>query len=156
MIMPEIFDIVNSKGIELVNNIRANLGASGQNASLKTSQSLRFEIKEIGKNLRFQLYGRPFFMSVETGRKPTKEGATTGDPTLFSAIEQWIKDKGIVANPWAVTKAIHEKGTKLWRDGGRTDIVEPAVDTFINDVSTAILDKEADNFILKVKDGFSS
>jgi hypothetical protein len=42
------------------------------------------------------------------------------------------------------------------RDGGRTDIVEPAVDTFINDVSTAILDKEADNFILKVKDGFSS
>jgi hypothetical protein len=153
--MPEIFDIVNSKSIELVNNIRANLGASGQNATLRTSQSLRFELKQEGTGYKMQLFGRPFFMTVETGRRPTPDKKPSRE--MIENIGIWAAARGMDERAvWAIATKIQRKGTQLWRDGGRTDIVEPAVDTFINDVSTAILDKEADNFILKVKDGFSS
>jgi hypothetical protein len=153
--MPEIFDIVNAKSIELVNNIRANLGAAGQNATLRTSQSLRFELKQEGTSYKMQLFGRPFFMTVETGRKPTPDKKPSRE--MIANIGIWAAARGMDENAvWAIATKIQKKGTQLWRDGGRTDIVEPAVDTFINDVSTAILDKEADNFILKVKDGFSS
>jgi hypothetical protein len=153
--MPEIFDIVNAKSIELVNNIRANLGASGQNATLRTSQSLRFELKQEGTGYKMQLFGRPFFNTVETGRKPTPDKKPSRE--MIANIGIWAAARGMDERAvWAIATKIQKKGTQLWRDGGRTDIVEPAVDTFINDVSTAILDKEADNFILKVKDGFSS
>ena len=153
--MPEIFDIVNSKSIELVNNIRANLGASGQNATLKTSQSLRFELAQEGPNFKMKLFGRPFFRTVETGRKPTPDKKPSRE--MIENIGVWAQARGLDESAvWAIATKIQKKGTQLWRDGGRMDIIDPAVDTFINDVSTSILDAEADNFILKVKDGFSS
>jgi hypothetical protein len=154
--MPEIFEMINNRSVDLINDIRANLGATGTNATGKTSQSLRFELKQEGTKYKMQLFGRPFFMTVQTGRGPTKPGAPQSDPTLFEGIKEWIEAKGIAANPWAVTKSIHEKGTRLWRQGGREDIVQPAVDAFINGLSQDLLDAEADNFVLKIKDGFSS
>jgi hypothetical protein len=153
--MQETYDIVNIKGIDLVNNIRADIGASGQNATLKTSQSLRFEIVESGTKISFKLFGSAFFMTVYTGRKPTPDKKPSRE--MIQNITQWVAARGMDESAiWAIATKIQLKGTQLWRDGGRIDDYERIVDTFINDVSTAILDKEADNFILKVKDGFSS
>ena len=53
--MPEIFEIVTNNGIELINNIRANLGSTGTNATLKTSQSLRIEVKNDGLKVNMKL-----------------------------------------------------------------------------------------------------
>lgn len=150
--MPELIDIVNQQGIELINGIRANLGATGTNATMRTSQSLRIEVKQEGTKIKMQLFGRPFFMSIETGRQPTKEGATKSDPNLFEAIKEWMEAKGIAGSPWGITKSIHEKGTKLYRQGGRTDIVQPAVDNFVNDVSLALLDNAATEFQIKIRE----
>jgi hypothetical protein len=153
--MPEIFDIVNAKSIELVNNIRADIGAAGQNATLRTSQSLRIEVKEQGPGVKMQLFGRPFFMSIYTGRKPTPDKKPSRE--MIANIGIWAAARGMNEKAvWGIATKIQKKGTQLWRDGGRIDDYERIVDTFINDVSTAVLDKEADNFILKVKDGFSS
>ena len=153
--MPEIYDIVNLKGIDLVNNIRADIGSHGQNATQQTSQSLRFEIVESGSKVSFKLFGRAYFMTVYTGRKPTPDKKPSRE--MIQNISQWVGARGINESAiWAIAKDIQLKGTQLWRDGGRLDDYEAIIDTFINDVSTSILDAEADNFILKVKDGFSS
>jgi len=151
----ELFDIVNARSIELVNNIRANLGASGQNATLRTSQSLRVEVQEQGPNVKMKLFGRPFFMTVQTGRKPTPDKKPSRE--MIENISVWARARNLDESAvWAIATKIQKKGTQLWRDGGREDIVGPAIDTFINDVSQSILDAEADNFILKIRDGFSS
>jgi hypothetical protein len=152
--MQEISDIVNVKGIELVNRFRADIGAAGQNATLRTSQSLRFEIVGAGTKVSFKLFGRAFFMTVYTGRKPTPEKKPSRD--MIQNLIPWVEARGIDESAvWAIATNIQLKGTKLWRDGGRMEDYESIVDTFINDVSTSILESEADNFILKVRQEFN-
>ncbi len=151
--MPEIFDIVNARSIELVNNFRADIGAAGQNATLRTSQSLRVEVREQGASVKMQLFGRPFFMTVYTGRKPTPDKKPSRE--MIENLGPWVAARGMNESAvWAVATKIQQKGTQLWRDGGRMEDYEKIVDTFINDVSTSILEAEADNFILKIREDF--
>lgn len=153
--MPEIFDAINTRSVDLINGIRANLGATGTNATGKTSNSLRFELKQEGSKYKVQLFGRPFFMTVETGRRPTPDKKPSRE--MIDNLREWMDSRGLDSSRvWGLATKIQQRGTRLWFEGGREDIVQPAVDEFINGVSQDLLKLEADNFILKVKDGFSS
>lgn len=153
--MPEIFDAINTRSVDLINDIRANLGATGTTATGKTSQSLRFELKQEGSKYKVQLFGRPFFMTVETGRRPTPDKKPSRE--MIDNLREWMDARGMDSSKvWGVATKIQQSGTRLWFEGGREDIVQPAVDEFINGVSQDLLKLEADNFILQVKDGFSS
>jgi hypothetical protein len=144
-------EIVNNNGTELINDIRANLVTSGQNATLETSNSLRIEVKQEGNKVKMQLFGRDYFMTVQTGRKPTPDKKPSRE--MIDRITAWVNARGMDASAvWAIATNIQKKGTKLWQSGGREDIVDPAVDDFINNVSQDLLDNEADNFILKVRE----
>lgn len=148
--MPEIFNVIQSEGIELINNTRANLGSSGQNATNQTSQSLRIQITQEGSKYKMQLFGRPFFMTVQTGRRPTPDKKPSRE--MIENLLPWIAARGIDESAvWAIATKINQRGTELWRAGGRTDIVDPAVDQFVNDVGQNLLEAEADNFQLKVR-----
>lgn len=153
--MPEIFDAINTRSVDLINDIRANLGATGTTATGKTSQSLRFELKQEGSKYKVQLFGRPFFMTVETGRRPTPDKKPSRE--MIDNLREWMDSRGMDSSKvWGVATKIQQRGTRLWFEGGREDIVQPGVDEFINGVSQDLLKLEADNFILQVKDGFSS
>lgn len=148
--MPEIFDIVQQRSVDLINDIRANMGAAGQNATGKTSQSLRFEIKQEGTKVKMQLFGRPFFMTVQTGRKPTPDKKPSRE--MISNLTEWVNARGMDESAvWAIATKIQQRGTRLWFEGGRDDIVDPAVDTYINDVSQELLDAQVENFVLKIR-----
>lgn len=148
--MPEIFDVVQSEGINLANNIRINMGRAGMNATNKTGNSLRPETKKEGTKVTMQLFGRPFFMTVQTGRRPTPGKKPSRE--MIDNLKEWINARGMDESAvWAIATNIQKKGTQLWRDGGRTDIVDPAIDTFVNDVAQAVLQSEADNFVLKLR-----
>lgn len=124
--MPEIFEVIQDKGIDLINNIRVNLGSTGTNATVKTSQSLRIALKQEGTKYSLTLYGRPFFMTVQTGRRPTPDKKPSRE--MISNLMEWVDARGLDESAvWAIATNINKKGTKLWRDGGRTDIVDPAV-----------------------------
>jgi len=147
----ELIEIVNQQGIQLINNIRANLGSTGTNATLKTSQSLRIEVSQEGSNVRLKLFGRPFFNTVETGRKPTPSKKPSRE--FIENLKPWAAARGIDEKAvWAIATKINQKGTNLFMAGGREDIVEPAVDTFVNSVSQGLLDTAADNFQIKIRE----
>lgn len=153
--MPELFEVVNSRTIDLLNNIRINMGRAGMNATNETQHSLRYEIDQDGPNLKVRVYGRPYFMTVQTGRKPTPEKKPSRE--MISRLMRWVDARGMDESAvWAIATNIQKKGTQLWRDGGRTDIVDPAVDEYVNELSKDILDGIADEFMIKLKDGFSS
>lgn len=153
--MPELIEIVNQQGIELINSIRANLGSTGTNATLKTSQSLRFEISQEGTKTRLKLFGRPFFNTVSTGRKATPGKKPSRE--FIENLKPWAAARGIDQGAvWAIATKINKLGTDLFRQGGRTDIVEPAVDDFINNIGQAMLDSKADELVMKIRDGHSS
>lgn len=105
---------------KLIDDLKASLDASGSTASGRTKDSLRSEVTEN----RYKLFGRGYIGALEFGRKPTKE---SGSGDLLPAIEQWIKDKGIVPKEgtdekhyksmaYAITKSIHKYGDYLNRE----------------------------------------
>jgi hypothetical protein len=148
--MPEIFNVIQNQSINLVNNIRINLGRAGMFVTNKTQQSLRQEVKQEGTKYTVQVFGRPFFMTVQTGRRPTPDKKPSRE--MVENIREWMDARGIDESAaWAIATNINKKGTRLWREGGRTDIVDPAVDTFVNDVGQAFLEAEAENFSIRVR-----
>lgn len=110
---------------------------AGQVASGKTIASMQVNIDgDTG-----ELVGRPFFGTLETGAKPWKNAASMKKvPASFNAIiEQWIKDKGLNLNSWAVSYKIIHEGTKLYRQGGRADIYSNEIPKTIESVGQRLL-----------------
>lgn len=148
--MPEIFEVIQSEGIGLINDIRVNLGRTGTNATVATSQSLRIELKQEGSKTKMQLLGRKFFMTVQTGRRPTPGKKPSRE--MIDNLKEWVNARGLDESAvWAIATKIQQRGTRLWFEGGRTDIVDPAVEDFVDNVSENVLESEADNFVFKMK-----
>lgn len=146
----DINKLLNDEGIELTNNIRANIGSAGMWATGETGRSLRIQVKQEGAKFSLELIGRPYFMTVQTGRKPTPNKKPSRE--MISNITRWVEARGIdLEAVWAIATVIQRRGTDLWLKGGRTDIVDPAVDEFINNVSLALAEGGADDLVLRVK-----
>ena len=146
----EIIKILNDEGIDFANDIRANIGAAGMWATGETGNSVHGVTTQEGTLFRFQLLGREYFMTIQTGRKPTPGKKPSRE--MLSNIERWVIARGMDEDAkWAIAVDIQNRGTQLWRDGGRTDIVDPAVDDFINNVSLRLADAGADDLVLKIK-----
>lgn len=125
---------------ELRKVIITNHIEAGQKASGRTARSLHVVVSED----RGTLYGRNPFDTLETGRKAGKVPENFTD-----IIKQWMKDKGISVQPipyktdrqhkytpeergensfaYLVARKIKEKGTRLFINGGRSDIYSNAI-----------------------------
>lgn len=148
--MPEIIDIVRNNGIEFLNDLRANLITTGTNATRRTSDSLRIEVTQEGTKTKMQALGRPFFTSVEDGRKSTPGKKPSRE--FIENLRPWAAARGIDQSAvWAIATKINERGTDLWLAGGRNDIIGPAVDNFTNNVAQALLDNAATEFQIKIR-----
>jgi hypothetical protein len=146
----KIADILQNDGIQLSNDIRANMGSVGMNATNETARSLRIEIKQEGTKTTMTLFGRPFFMAVQTGRKPTPDKKPSRE--MINRITAWVEARNIPLEAvWGIATNIQQKGTKLWREGGRKDIVDPAIEEFINSATLHIADSGAEDLILKLR-----
>lgn len=146
----DLIAILNKYGKSTVSEIQENLSTSGTDASKKTSQSLRYEVITRGDKTTLQITGRPFFAVVETGRKPTPEYKPSKQ--FVASIREWIKAKGgDQGAAYAIARSIHQKGTKLWRDGGRKDIFSNVInDSLIDKISEDLLSKFADEFLKNI------
>src|SRR5690242_227263 len=129
----ELIPFLILTGQSTVQRIQHNLAATGTDASMKTSRSLRFEVQEEGTIAHLRIIGRPYFMTVETGRKPTPQ-YTKPSKDFVRRIKDWLQFvSGITGPAYAIALSIHKKGTKLWRDGGRKDIVSNVVNQTLYD-----------------------
>lgn len=147
----ELFDLLNAQGNDLIAAIKNNISTSGQNATSETANSLSQEITQEGTKFKYQLTGRPFFMTIQTGRRPTPDKKPSRQ--MISNISRWVNALGIDASAvWGIATKINQEGTKLWQAGGRTDIVDPAADDFINKTTEAILENEAEEFKIKINE----
>lgn len=131
--------IVREELEALAQRIRANHQKAGQVASGRTLKSIRVDVS----GDEGTLYGRAYFGVLETGRRAGRV------PRNFQQIIlQWMKDKGVHADPipykrkasatWqpkytaqergdrslagAIARKIQTEGSSLYRSGGRTDI----------------------------------
>lgn len=125
---------------ELRKRIIANHLRAGQKASGRTAASLHAVVSED----EGVLYGRTAFGVLETGRKGGKVPMGFQD-----IIRQWMKDKGIKADPipyktnrphkytpeqrgemslsYLIARKIRREGTSLFKRGGRDDIYSSVI-----------------------------
>ena len=85
------------------------------------------------KDYSFTIYASPYIRVLIDGRKPTREGAAKGNPTLQMVILDWIRKKSIQPDKpnmtqeglsWAISKSIHKRGTLLYQRGGGNRIFD--------------------------------
>lgn len=142
--MVDLIPILTQTGQSTVQRIRQNLASTGTNASGRTSQSLRFEVSADGSIARLRILGRPYFMAVETGIKPYPQ-YTKPSRDFVNEIREWLRTKGgNQGAAYAIARSIHQKGTKLWKSGGRKDIVSNVVNT---DLFTQIQQAALNEFV---------
>lgn len=130
--LKEILDYLQTVQAEIIDQIIKQ----GMTASGKTAASLEV----IPSNTGGSLVAAKHIIFLEDGRGPTKTGQA-GDPKLIDIIKQWIEDKGLDINPYAVTRTIHEKGTRLYRNGGKSGVLSiplkaSGLDTLFAAIST--------------------
>lgn len=117
-----------------------------------TKEGIQVEVTQQQNGPFSRVTGRvtaPSYISVfETGRPPTKEGASKGNPTLQEAIQKWIEQKNFrwtkeikkggetfikvlttKEMSWAIAIKIHREGNKLFRElrGNRTGIITDSI-----------------------------
>lgn len=144
----ELIAILNQYGNSTVEKIRQNLASTGTNATGKTSQSLRYEVTNNGSKATLKVIGKPYFAVVETGRKPTPE-YTKPSVEFVSSIKEWLRARGKdEKSAYGIAKSIHKKGTKLFREGGRNDIVSNVVNQdLVDKINLDLLNKFAEQFL---------
>lgn len=136
----ELNKVLQDWGDRVVTRIQENLDSTGTTASGRTKESLE-AVADMGELI---IYGRQYFQGVEQGRP------AGGIPYRFpDIIYQWAKDKGIVANfgndeiqqrkvSAAIAYFIKNNGTKLYRDGGRTDIYSDVINEMLPELQDEI------------------
>jgi len=136
-----------------IEQVKINLDTAGTKATGKTAKSLRFEVTEKGNNLVVEVFGREYFATVETGRKPTPDKKPSR--AMIDNIKEWTNAKGIPESAaWGIATNINKFGTKLWQQGGRKDIYTEPIPSFLNilgeQLGLSIIDQTLDKL---VKDG---
>lgn len=141
-----LIKILSGYGNSIVAEIRQNLASSGSNATGKTSQSLRFEVKDEGFKQTLTVFGRPYFFSVETGRKATPSYKPSVQ--FVASIREWMRAKGVDESAYGIAQAIHKRGTKLHQSGGRKDIVSNVVnESLYGQISKSVLAEFSNEFL---------
>lgn len=104
-------------------DIVGNHERAGQVASGKTKNSFQVRMREDGGSI----VGADYIYVLEKGRGRSKRSQ---GGILKNNIKSWILAKGITPSgkvnlddlAYLITRKIHEEGTQLFKNGGRTDI----------------------------------
>lgn len=147
----EVLNILSSYGQSAVVQIQANT----PKATGKTARSVRFQITDEGDKVKFEILASKYFKVVETGRKPTPQ-YTKPSVQFVAAIRQWLdaigKDTSLA---YAIAKSIHQKGTKLFREGGRKDVFSNVLnESFIDAISNDVLQQFAHQTMMQLINSF--
>ncbi len=145
-----IIDILRNYGNSTVESIRQNLSSTGTNATGKTSSTLRYELTHEGTKATLKIIGRPYFTTVETGRKATPDYKPSKE--FVKAIKEWAEAKGVDTKfAYSIALSIHKKGTKLHQRGGRDDVYSNVINESLTDkISADLLKQFSDKFFKTV------
>lgn len=139
----DTLSILSQYGNSLVTDIRQSIGS--HNATGRTARSLRFEVVREGSRDILRVYGRPFIMALETGRKKTPQ-YTKPSREFVSSIRDWLKAKGGDQDlAYAIAKSIHKKGTK-----GTPGIISTPVNNMVDEIQKDILSQFAKDWLFNV------
>jgi hypothetical protein len=139
MIDDDIRQILLEELEDLRRRITENMGKADQIVTGKTRDSMQVSVN----GLAGVLTGRQAFATLERGSRPWSKPPKRVPKFFADLIGEWIDAKGLDLNKWAVAHTIIHKGSKLYRDGGRSDVYSPEIQKTIDRIGERILDSYA-------------
>ncbi len=123
---------------DCVNDIKRRSTQAGQVATGKTLRALEVRLRAEGTAVIGEIWGRPYTGALETGSRPARKRGTDAERAqMIRAMKEWCRVRGLTngmtdkqAENFArwLSWYIKKHGTKLYRQGGRRDIITPALE----------------------------
>ena len=121
-----------------VADVRKAISASGQSATGRTAQSLEARVKSENGVISGQLLGRPYAWALETGSRPARKKGTEAERQAFiRQLYEWCRARGLPDGAASEEQRlrfakflkwhINKYGTRLYRRGGRKDVITPSL-----------------------------
>ncbi|MBQ5648137.1 MAG: hypothetical protein IIV16_03325 [Alistipes sp.] len=120
-------------------NISENIEREGKRASGKTQESMVVSVTDEGTATVGTLSGRAFFGALETGSKPWATQYKRVPLFFAEIIGDWIADKGLDLNPFAVATKIMRKGSKQYREGAITTVYSEEIDATLERINKRVM-----------------
>lgn len=134
----DLYQTIQKTLNDCVNDIKRRSTQSGQVATGKTLRALEVRMKVEGANIIGQIWGRPYTGTLETGSRPARRRSNPqAQKAMVENLKEWCAIRGLSAgltDKQAENLAkylawyIKRYGTKLYREGGRRDIITPAIE----------------------------
>lgn len=123
---------------ECIYTIKANAMRAGKVATGKTLRALEGRLRYEGSAIIGEIWGLKHTGALETGSAPAKRrGSDAERAAMVQAMKEWCAIRGLSAgmtDKQAENLAkylswyIKRYGSKLYREGGRRDIITPAIE----------------------------
>ena len=120
-------------------NISENIEREGKRASGKTQESMAVSVADEGTATVGTLSGRSYFGALETGSKPWATQYKRVPLFFAEIISDWIADKGLDLNPFAVATKIMREGSKQHREGSITTVYSEEIDATLERIQQRVM-----------------
>lgn len=148
-VIAEILSILSQYGQSTTDQIKSVIPSK----TGKTRASVRFQVTDQGAKALLQITGRPYFMALQTGRKPKGDKPSQ---SFVQRIREWLSAQGKDMGPaYAIARSINQKGTKLWQQGGNTIITDIVNQSLIDKISQDVLEKFANYYLVSIANLFN-
>lgn len=123
---------------DCVADIRRRHEQVGQKATGRTMDALEVRLRTEGERIIGEIWGRPYTGALETGSRPARRKGTPAERRqMVESLKEWCRIRGLAGGltekqtenlakflAWYIKR----NGTRLYRQGGRRDIITPAVE----------------------------
>lgn len=133
----EIRQILLEELEALRGRIAENMASADKVVTGGTRDSMRVSVQ----GLAGVLTGRQAFATLETGSRPWSRKPKRTPKWFADLIGEWIDNRGLDLNKWAVAHTIIHQGSALYRSGGRADIYSPEIQKAVDRIGDRILSR---------------
>ena len=134
--MKDLYVVMQEALRDCIADIRRRSEQAGQVATGRTLRVLEVRMRIEGGNIIGEIWGLPYTGALETGSRPAKP-KYQGKPSreFVASMKEWVKVRGLALNDKQAQQIafylawyIKRYGTRLYRRGGRRDIITPAIE----------------------------
>lgn len=133
----EIRQILLEELEALRGRIAENMASADKVVTGGTRDSMQVSVQ----GLAGVLTGRQAFATLETGSRPWSRKPKRTPKWFADLIGEWIDNRGLDLNKWAVAHTIIHQGSALYRSGGRADIYSPEIQKTVDRIGDRILSR---------------
>lgn len=139
MLTEEIRKILLEELTGLKNRIGRNMARADEVVTGRTRDSMQVSIGDTYGVLT----GRQAFAALETGSRPWSRQPKRVPRFFADLIGEWIEARGLNLNKWAVANTIIREGSKLYREGGRSDVYSPEIAHTMERIGDRVIERYA-------------